>query len=298
MATLRTYEEKAAIVEHCVELERTGGDILGYLWSENYISPRATWCNFQREWLGRKPYEYTDGKPKAKGEIRLNKKFKVTPEIRAEAVRLAIAGEDPRGYLTNLGSADAQNIWIKIRAELKDSSPEIYAQLPKRIPRKTVQAKKIHADVIRKTAEKTPTPTFEEVKKSIMEIPQIKVDGPIRIETPEADNVEIVEAPEISLGDAMAGIAEAADEFFQSCEDAGLNLNRQEKITQPLCYDGMTVREIEGLFGRYRRTDIHGATYVDFENPDGADVMSYTVEQWKKLRAEQVNAFRILGVEL
>ena len=62
MATLRTYEEKAAIVEHCIELERTGGDILGYLWSKNYVSPRATWCNFQREWLGRKPYEYTDGK--------------------------------------------------------------------------------------------------------------------------------------------------------------------------------------------------------------------------------------------
>lgn len=269
MATLRTYEEKAAIVEHCIELERTGGDILGYLWSKNYVSPRATWFNFQREWLGRKPYEYTDGKPKTKGEIRLNKKFKVTPEIRAEAIRLAIAGEDPRVYLTNMGSVDAPKVWVKIRAELKDSSPEIYAQLPKRIGRKT--------------ADKVPT---------------VKIDGPIRIETPETNKVEVVETPETSLGDAMAGMAAAADEFFQSCEDAGLNLNRQEKITQPLCYDGMMVREIEGLFGRYRRTDIHGATYVDFENPDGADVMSYTVEQWKKLRVEQVNAFRILGVEL
>ena len=269
MATLRTYEEKAAIVEHCIELERTGGDILGYLYSKNYISPRATWCNFQREWLGRKPYEYTDGKPKTKGEIRLNKKFKVTPEIKAEAIRLAIAGEDPRVYLTNMGSVDAPKVWVKIRAELKDSSPEIYAQLPKRIGRKTAE-----------------------------NVPTVKIDGPIRIETPETNKVEVVETPETSLADAMGGMAAAADEFFQSCEDAGLNLNTQEKITQPLCYDGMTVREIEGLFGRYRRTDIHGATYVDFENPDGADVMSYTVEQWKKLRAEQVNAFRILGVEL
>jgi hypothetical protein len=33
MATLRTEEEKSAILAHCLELERTGGDILGYLWS-------------------------------------------------------------------------------------------------------------------------------------------------------------------------------------------------------------------------------------------------------------------------
>ena len=60
----------------------------------------------------------------------------------------------------------------------------------------------------------------------------------------------------------------------------------------------MTVREIEGLFGRYRRTDINGATYIDFENPDGADILSYTVDQWRKMRVEQANAFRILWVEL
>ena len=60
----------------------------------------------------------------------------------------------------------------------------------------------------------------------------------------------------------------------------------------------MTVREIEGTYGRYRRTDINGTVYIDFENPDGADILSYTVEQWKKLRVEQANAFRILGVEL
>ncbi len=68
MATRRTPDEIVDIVNHCVELEESGGDILAYLWSENYVTPRATWCNFQREWLGRKPYEYTDGKPKNRKE--------------------------------------------------------------------------------------------------------------------------------------------------------------------------------------------------------------------------------------
>ena len=55
MAKLRTEEEKEWILQRCLELEATGGDILGFLWSQDYLTPRATWCNFQREWLGRKP---------------------------------------------------------------------------------------------------------------------------------------------------------------------------------------------------------------------------------------------------
>ena len=29
MATMRTFEEKMEILDHCMELEKTGGDILG-----------------------------------------------------------------------------------------------------------------------------------------------------------------------------------------------------------------------------------------------------------------------------
>ena len=153
MATLRTYEEKTAIVEHCIELEKSGGDILGYLWSENYVTPRATWCNIQREWLGRKPYEFTDGKP-VKG-VKKMKHFKLTPEIRAEAIRLAIAGEDPREYLTKIGSENAPKKWMQIRAELKDSDPETYGKLPARIGSRTKKASEaISADVAKKSAVK------------------------------------------------------------------------------------------------------------------------------------------------
>ena len=70
------------------------------------------------------------------------------------------------------------------------------------------------------------------------------------------------------------------------------------KITSPVVYDGMIVREVEGLFGRYRRTDVHDATYIDFEIADSIDIMSYTVDQWRKFLDELEKSSKILGVEL
>ena len=70
------------------------------------------------------------------------------------------------------------------------------------------------------------------------------------------------------------------------------------KITQPVVYNGMTVREIEGGFGRYRRSDVHGSIYIDFEYTEGADVISLTVEQWRRFLEELDNAAKILGVSL
>lgn len=72
----------------------------------------------------------------------------------------------------------------------------------------------------------------------------------------------------------------------------------EPKITQPLSYDNMTVREVEGLFGRYRYSGVGSAVYVDFENSEGLDVISLTVDQWRRFREEQTKAFMILGVEL
>ena len=70
------------------------------------------------------------------------------------------------------------------------------------------------------------------------------------------------------------------------------------KITQPVVYDGMTVREIEGGFGRYRRSDVHGSIYIDFEYTEGADVISLTDKQWRSFMVELIHASQILGVSL
>ena len=90
--------------------------------------------------------------------------------------------------------------------------------------------------------------------------------------------------------------AETIAEVFAEVDKAPAK--PEPKITQPVSYDNMTVREVEGLFGRYRYSGVGSAVYVDFENSEGLDVISLTVDQWRRFREEQTKAFMILGVEL
>lgn len=260
MATRRTPDEIVDIVNHCVELEESGGDILAYLWSENYVTPRATWCNFQREWLGRKPYEYTDGKPKDKGERKMPGRKSITGEQRLKAVEIAISGGSPCTYLKSIGAKNPSGMWHNIKQFYSKHNPDLYAKIPKRV----------------KAAETPETGTLADAMagmkdaadKFFDQVPSLKVDGAIRIETPEANKIEVTEVPEVP------------------------------KITKPVVYDGMIIREVEGNFGRYRYSDIGSSEYIDFENNERLDVLSLTIGQWKSFREEQQKAALILGVEL
>lgn len=86
--------------------------------------------------------------------------------------------------------------------------------------------------------------------------------------------------------------AEAAEEPAEPKEP------EEPKISRPVVYDSMTIREVEGDFGRYRRSDVRGTVYIDFEHREGCDTISMTVEQWKCWRNELERAAAILGVEL
>ena len=123
----------------------------------------------------------------------------------------------------------------------------------------------------RKPATAKKTETVLKVSPEEM-LPKVKLTGPIRIETPEASRVEVVETPEKP---------------------------EIEQVLLPATYDDMVIREVEGLFGRYRYSgDLGRAEYIDFENADGMDTLSLTVDQWRKFREEQVKAALILGVRL
>ena len=158
MAKQRTEEEKEAILVHCLELEETGGDILGYLWSQDYLTPRATWFNYQREWLGRKPYQYTDGKPR-KGE----NDMKLTLENKKRAVEIAASGTNPLPFLRSLGIKNASATWCLIKKGLQKADPETFAKLP------------------------------ASFRKDAPEL-VAKVDGPVIVETPEAIQAQVTES--------------------------------------------------------------------------------------------------------
>ena len=248
MATRRTPEELFQIVSHCIDLEIEGGDILAYLWSKDYISPRATWMNFQRQYLHRKPYEYTDGKPceKKKGETDMAK-FKCTDEMRGEAIRIALDGGDPKAYLADMGCQQPEAMWGSIRKRLAQISPEIYEKLPKRIPAGGVKKNEL-----------------QEKAKAAKQPAEMELD--------------VVEYPE--GGFELQPVAK----------------EEPKPGTVPLQYDGLTVRGLEGEYGRF----FYDAKFdmLDWTTPDGEEV-SFCPASWKELIEDVIpKVMGILGVSV
>ena len=130
MARMRTPEEREAIALECIKLEQEGGDILAYLWSQDYYTPRATWCNIQRQYLNRKPYEYTDGKPKKTGRKAKPMPRKGDLKAIAQAVAEEIeAGRDYKLYMEGIGYKEPQAALAYIRKQLKKTDPELVERL-------------------------------------------------------------------------------------------------------------------------------------------------------------------------
>ena len=194
-----------------------------------------------------------------KGDDDQVKRGKVTLEQKKRAVQIALGGGDPLRYLQQHGSGNPTGMWYTIKQHLKETDPETYEKLPKRVERKDAKQKQ------------APAPA----------------EDPEEPETP-------------TLAEAMTGMKEATDDFFGKCEEMGLKMDKpkQPKITQPVNYDGFNVRAVEGNFGSYHFQEINGKKWIDYENRDGADELSMTVDQWRGFLAEIRKAGLILGVEL
>lgn len=246
MAAQRSTDERMRIARECLKIERAGGDVLAYLISENYYTPRATWINLQREFLRRKPHEYTDGKPK-KGEMMNN--MALTNEQRLKAAQIAIDGGDPRPYLEECGLMAPDKTWWYLKQWLKKNYPEMADKVPKKLGTAD-DYQKVKPD---KGMPKEKTPT-------------VKIDGALKIETPEANRIQVTEVPE-----------------------------KQPKITKPLMHSGKKAIGWEGDFGTYIYDRRHG--YIDYEGNDG-DEISLTVEGWKNWLIEVREVAQLLGVEL
>lgn len=109
------------------------------------------------------------------------------------------------------------------------------------------------------------------------------------------------QAPEATVVEAVEGMRDAADKFFYQCEEMDLmkaETPETPRIFKPVVYNDMAVREVEGVFAKYRRVDANNGIYIDVEIPDGVDTLSYTCDQWRNFRAEMDKAALILGVEL
>lgn len=73
---------------------------------------------------------------------------------------------------------------------------------------------------------------------------------------------------------------------------------KKMKITKPVNYDGFDVCAVKGIFGSYHYQEINGKKWFDFDDNEGSNELSMTVDQWKCFLEEVHNAALILGVEL
>lgn len=172
---------------------------------------------------------------KGRGDMRISKEQKQT------VIDMAMRGESPVKYIESCGINNPSCTWWNIKKNLSKHSPEIYAKLP---------------DKFKSVPRQVETPEGEFAPATV------KVDGPLRIETPEPEKVEIVPA--------------------------------EQKITAPLCYDGCKVTAVETPIGDFHYDKKHGYIDWDFEN----DTMSLTLGQWRMFAEWFPKAQRVLGVEL
>ena len=91
-------------------------------------------------------------------------------ELAKELLQEIEEGRNPVKYMESLGYKNPQQAYMELKQRVRKIDPQLGARFP-----------------TRQTAKKTETPE---------QVPAVKVDGAIRIETPEAFKVEVVETPE------------------------------------------------------------------------------------------------------
>ena len=127
----RSPEQKKAFARQCLEIEKQGGDVLGYI-EKNWPSytPRACWYNLQKQYLGRHTNQLTEGKAISPEEERMmNLKRDKSAQLDA-VLQLIEEKKDPILYLAEIGYRVPTQAWADLRIWARKHRPEDAAKLP------------------------------------------------------------------------------------------------------------------------------------------------------------------------
>ena len=125
---MRSYEQTMEIVRECQRIEQAGGDVIEYIrvnWPS--YSPRATWYSIQNQYLGRKPDQYTEGKPK-QARKEWKKMGKMEQTVRG-LILCKETGADIRHFLLDNGYADPCTALANMKYTMKTKDPALYDQI-------------------------------------------------------------------------------------------------------------------------------------------------------------------------
>ena len=111
----------------CLEVEDAGGSVIEFLKGMGFISASATWQRLQLNELGRLPSKLRDGKE----NVNMGK---LTLEDKKKAVQIAVDGGNPLEYIRSCGVKNAAEAWGNIKRVVKETDPEAFEKIPKRLP--------------------------------------------------------------------------------------------------------------------------------------------------------------------
>ena len=224
--------------------------------------------------------------------------MKITLEQKKKAVDIAIAGGDPIEHLRKCGSGAPDKLWYYIKNKLKDSKPELYAQIPD----------------LRKTngkPDKAEEPAQEEQKEEPKKVEKVanKQGNCLTCKYGDEDIQSSRCKPCVMKEDHTNYVPEKVAEMksCSTCKYEGRKLREQPCITcisngakeyagewEPKTQDEPTDEiKITGVHTKIGRFDIDVTGH--FMQWDGCKTQ-YTVDEWKEILDVVPKVLKMFGV--
>ena len=290
---MRTQEQRKAIADECVRIEKEGGDVLAYLKGKGFLyTTESVWRNLQTEILHRAPGSVTDGKPKeAKG---MNDRKEIAYALRDGYYE---NGEEIRSFLEDCGYSDPSNGLSSVKDWAKKNDPECY--------------KAIKDLTVRGPQKRKPSETAQNGPQTSPAVSP-KDDSPKGAETPGRAAQQETEAPkggyvspEEMAKEFARQLGEKAGSVVTCCAPArpsGVKVpdeipeessNRQVKPDEPI-KKKPRVTEVETDLGSFRKEEGKISFRRVDDGKDYKNQLKMAREQWLQLAAEMDEVLEML----
>ena len=290
---MRTQEQRKAIADECVRIEKEGGDVLADLKGKGFLyTTESVWRNLQTEILHRAPGSVTDGKPKEAKDMNDRKEI-------AYALRDGYYenGEEIRSFLEDCGYSDPSNGLSSVKDWAKKNDPECY--------------KAIKDLTIRGPQKRKPSETAQNGPQTSPAVSP-KDDSPKGAEAPGRAAQQETEAPkggyvspEEMAKEFARQLGEKAGSVVTCCAPArpsGVKVpdeipeessNRQVKPAEPI-KKKPRVTEVETDLGSFRKEEGKIAFRRVDDGKDYKNQLKMSREQWLQLAAEMDEVLEML----
>ena len=260
---MRTDKEKMDFAKACLMIEKKGGNVQKYI-ALNWPSytPRATWYNIQRVYLGRSTNELTEGRPNIeKGDEEMRKQKNSQDETAKGLLDWVRKGRNPATYLAGEGFASPATALRNIKDYArKHYSPEIVEEICRITLRGT------------KTAPEEPEPS---------ENPPEEAEALETVDFNGKEYERMTPSPTCCQPAIPSGVT-VPDEV-------------------PALPEMLTVCGVMGSYGRFEQNiELKGERYMTFVmhmQLTGEDIrITFSADQWKTMLNEIPIALRQLGL--